>query len=198
MKVAKTTVEEIFSLLHLLNELELLHKELQRVDFDAVDWDEFEVLSTMGLVSDRGLDLGRDREPEYFVEDLVRRLSGIHFQRVLLNAEVLLNHCADPDQDTLEYSPDLAKGLYLLREWTDAEPGRRKDFPVLKVKHSNLDRIGDSKHKSQCPKCSEGLLLMRRDEAAPHGLQTEDWCTFCAQRYEYTDVKEGQLVVEQF
>lgn len=190
MKVAKTNVEEILSLHRVLNEVEMLHKELKRYDFCAVDWDDYEVLKDFGVNEESG-----ERDPEVFIEDLVRHLSNIHFQRILFNCEVLLNNCADPDQDVLDWNPDIKKGLELLGAWTNEEPGRRREFPVKRLKHAYLEQVGDSAHTSQCPCCTAGTLAMRRDlETAK--LLAEDACLFCGQRVVYTDVVDG-VIVEQ-
>lgn len=193
MKVAKTNREEINALYSVLNELEWLHKELQRGEFQDVDWENFEILPKLGLVKDRGLDLEVDRTPEYFLEDLLRHISSIHFQRILTNLEVLLDNCADPDQHALEFKPNIAKGLELLQVWVDAEPARKRDFPPLKVLHADLKRIGDSIYSSQCPECTPGTLIMSRDPATNLLLQ-EDACLYCGQQVVYTDVVDGRLV----
>lgn len=190
MKVAKTNVEEILSLHRVLNEVEMLHKELKRYDFCAVDWDDYEVLKDFGVNEESG-----ERDPEVFIEDLVRHLSGIHFQRILFNCEVLLSNCADPDQDVLDWNQDIKKGLELLGAWTNEEPGRRREFPVKRLKHAELERVGDSGHASQCPCCTPGTLAMRRDLETVK-LLAEDACLFCGQRVVYTDVVDG-VIVEQ-
>lgn len=184
MKLAKTSKEEINALNEVLNEVEWLHKELHRSDFDSVAWEDFDILGKFRLNS-----------PEEFLEDLVAKLSGIHFHRILMNCMAMLDHCADPDQDTLEYNPDIAKGLELLATWVNEEPGRRRDFPVRRVYHAALEPVGDSAHTSQCPACTPGTLVLRRDESTL-ALQAEDACLYCGQRFVYMDVKDG-LIVEQ-
>lgn len=185
MKVAKTNPEEILSLLRPLNELEWLRKDLGRMELADVEWDDYELLGQL-----------RHSDPEEFLTDLVRLLTDIHFQRILLNCEVLLNHCADPNAETLEFNADIKKGLELLREWTNADIGRRVAFPVERVKHADLDRVGDSAHTSQCPSCDPGTLVMRRDPET-HQLLAEDACLYCGQRVVYADVVNGQLVGQE-
>lgn len=198
IKVAKTNPEEIHKLYATLNELEWLHKELQRGEFDDVDWEDFEVLGKLGLVKDRGLDnMEHERTAEFFLEDLVAELSGIHFQRILMNLDTLLHNCADPDAKTLEFNPNIKKGLELLQAWVNEAPARKREFPVMRVAHASLDRIGDSVHSSQCPECTPGTLLMRRADGAPHHLLPEDMCNYCGQRFLYTDVKEGVIVMDE-
>jgi hypothetical protein len=196
MKVTKTNTKEIQSLHKVLNELEWLHKEMQHTLFEDVDWSDFEVLSKLGLVKDRGLDLAEDRTAEFFVEDLVQHISKIHFQRILTNLETLLDNCADPDQKTLDFNPNIKKGLELLQAWVDEDTGRKCEFPVMRVAHADLKRIGESVHSSQCPECTPGTLVMQRDPASLK-LMPEDACLHCGQRFVYTDVVEGKLVVTE-
>lgn len=192
MKVAKTNTDEILSLMRLLNEVEMLHKDLRLYNLDSIEWDEYDELSKMGQCDDDG-----EFNAERFVEDLARAFSNIHFQRILMNCDVLLQHCAHPDETTLEYNPNIAKGLELLQAWVNEKPGRRLEFPVQRVAHASLDRIGDSVHTSQCPECTPGVLLMRRTDEAPHHLLPEDICTYCGQRYVYTDVRDAVIATPE-
>jgi hypothetical protein len=191
MKVTKTNTKEIQRLFKVLNEMEWLHKELQHSFIGSVEWDEFEVLSKMGRRNEAGeIDL------ESFLTDLVAYTSRIHFQRILTNLETLLDNCADPDQKTLEFNPNIAKGLELLQAWVDEDTGRKCEFPVMRVAHADLKRIGESVHSSQCPECTPGTLVMMRDPQT-HALLAEDACLYCGQRFVYTDVVEGALVLQE-
>lgn len=58
--------------------------------------------------------------------------------------------------------------------------------------HRNLKRIGDSVFKSYCPFCSNGLLLMRRNEKLE--LELEDSCTNCGRFVLYIDVVSSSLL----
>jgi hypothetical protein len=191
MKVTKTDTEEISTLHSVLNEMEWLHKELQRTDFEAIDWEDFELLQNLGIDQS-----SLKRDPVIFIEDLVQYISNIHFQRILFNLQTLLDNCADPEARTLEYNADIKKGLELLAEWVNEKPARRREFPVEHVAHAELDGIGDSAHSSQCPNCTPGTLGMRRDPET-HALLPEDACMYCGQRYMYTDVVDGALVLQE-
>lgn len=61
--------------------------------------------------------------------------------------------------------------------------------PPLEVRHAKLRRADDGVHKSMCPACVEGLLLMHRDPAS-HKLKREDRCVSCGQRVIYIDLIE--------
>lgn len=182
MKLAKTSPEEISSLNKVLNELEWLRDELSRGsgNIEDVDLEDYEVIGTHIRMDSF----------EHAFNDLVKYLAGIHFQRILTNCQTMLDHCADPDQDTLEFNPDITKGLELLQRWVDKKPCRRLEFPVLRVAHADLDRIGVSAHTRQCPECSPGTLPMARDPETMKLLDT-DACLYCGQRFVYTDVVDG-------
>lgn len=65
--------------------------------------------------------------------------------------------------------------------------------PRLKVKHADLKRLeNDSMHKSICPECNEGFLLMIRDPET-YTLRNYDACILCGQQFEYTDIPDKQL-----
>lgn len=104
MKVAITTHEEISSLMKFLSELETLYKyELKHYHFEDIDLSDYEILQKFD-----------NTNPEQFLSDVLEHLSEIHFQRILTNADTLLTNCADLEKDTLDFSPDIKKGLELL------------------------------------------------------------------------------------
>jgi hypothetical protein len=112
LKLAKTSQAEIERLLDALNEVEWLAKELVRSHLSDIEFDgeDYPMLSKLDK-----------NDPEIFLEQLARHLSGIHFQRILWNALTLLENCADPDLDTLDFSKDIKRGLELL-EAENQEP----------------------------------------------------------------------------
>ena len=177
MKVCKTTDKEIDSLFNILNEVEWLSDELKRVELEDVDYEDFEIFGKHIRTGDA----------ETMLKDLVDHLAGIHFQRILTNLQVLLDNCADPDQRTVEFNPNIKQGLELLQKHRDTEPGTLVNAKPIEVNHAELERIGDSTHTSQCPECAPGTLPMRRD--ADGVLLKEDACLFCGQQFVYMDVE---------
>lgn len=105
MKLAKASEEEIQRLSDILSEIEWMHKDLKGYDFEYLDFTEYEILSKFDRSS-----------PEKFLEDLVRNLSAIHFQRILFNLTTLLENCADPDLDYLDFNKNIKQGLELLEK----------------------------------------------------------------------------------
>jgi hypothetical protein len=64
------------------------------------------------------------------------------------------------------------------------------DAPVLEVRHADLTRqSGDSRYRSVCPVCLEGLLLVQRDDTS-FVLREFDNCILCGQRVRYLDIEE--------
>jgi len=75
------------------------------------------------------------------------------------------------------------------------EIGCNMDEPVRDVRHSDLKRYGDSVFKSVCPACSDGILLVYRDQQT-FKLQEGDRCVACGQAFRYTDIDEIRSMEE--
>lgn len=56
----------------------------------------------------------------------------------------------------------------------------------IRVRKADLVDAGG--HKSECPQCGKGLLLMRREFDG--NLLDRDVCCFCGQQFIYTDLEE--------
>ena len=63
--------------------------------------------------------------------------------------------------------------------------------PIV-VSHRSLKRVDDSPHKSICPVCKLGYLLMRRHNET-HLLLNKDNCILCGQMVTYSDVPDNEL-----
>lgn len=104
LKLAITSTEEISSLMRFLNELEDLYKyDLNKNYLKNCDLSGFKIIKSFDKTS-----------PELFLEDVLKHLSNIHFQRILWNADTMLINCADLTLDTLEFHPDIKRGLELI------------------------------------------------------------------------------------
>ena len=103
MKLAITNEKEIMSLFDILKEIESIDKYNENaLDLNT---DEYPILSELDNTNE-----------EYFLYELINRLSSIHFYRILWNLLVLLENCADLTKDTLDFNPDIKKGLELLEK----------------------------------------------------------------------------------
>lgn len=108
MKLTATSQKEINSLMDILNEIESFTKyELSMCDLNSIELskEDYPILSTF-----------EKDNTEEFLENLLKRLSNIHFQRILWNCSTLLDNCADPNEETLEFKPDIKRGLELLAQ----------------------------------------------------------------------------------
>jgi hypothetical protein len=57
----------------------------------------------------------------------------------------------------------------------------------IEVRHADLLRVDDSKLKSHCPACEQGILLVHQNQTTLE-LEAEDVCILCGQRIVYTDI----------
>ncbi len=109
MKLAKTSSEEIKSLWDILNEVEWLQKELSSGYFSNINEVDFEDYPIMQKF--------RTDDDINFIYDLCWHISKIHFQRILMNCEVLLDNCADQNSNVLDFNEKIKKGLELYEIW---------------------------------------------------------------------------------
>lgn len=111
MKIARTTEKEIQDLSDILGEVRRLSqllsgpisRRLSDVNFEEEEMTLF------------GSDIRTD-DPEQCLRDLVRHIASLNWEKVLMNCLVMLDNCTDPNQDTLEHSPEIMEGLELLKE----------------------------------------------------------------------------------
>ena len=106
MKLAITSSEEILSLMQFLNDLINLKEDLQSKEPSDIDFSEYQVLGKSFFFS--------KENHEDLLDSILSSLDNIHFQRILWNADTMLLNCADLSQDTLDFSPDIKRGLELL------------------------------------------------------------------------------------
>lgn len=89
-----------------LNELECIgkyYKSEEVVDVVRENKDDFEVLSKFEL-----------SDSEEFLRSICNYVYGIRHGCVMFNLFTLMDNCADPNLDHLDFKPDLKRGLELL------------------------------------------------------------------------------------
>lgn len=60
----------------------------------------------------------------------------------------------------------------------------------IKVKHSELERASEnSRYKSNCPSCPDGVLPVRR-HTLTYELEEMDFCLGCGQAFIYEDIEQ--------
>lgn len=102
MKVSKSTEKEIERIVDLLNELNNLKDDLLHKSIDNIDQSDYEILHIKG------------KDYEEVLEHILRAIDGSKIRKALFNLSTLIENCADPECDTLEFNKDITRGLELL------------------------------------------------------------------------------------
>lgn len=102
MKLSKSTEKEIDRIVDLLNELDNLKDDLLHKSIDDVDQSYYEILHI------------KNKDSQEVLEHILRAIEGTNLRKALFNLSTLLENCADPECDTLEFNKDIKRGLELL------------------------------------------------------------------------------------
>jgi hypothetical protein len=128
MKMAITNHGEINSLMVILNEISDLYRyELKYKNLEDIDLSEFEIMKNFN-----------SSDYETFIENLFRHLEGIHHQRILWNADLMLSNCADLSLSHLDFNAKIKAGfeaIELLKEIDDQQ------LPFTEISHDHLLKI---------------------------------------------------------
>lgn len=88
----------------------------------------------------------------------------------------------------IERAPELVKIYRAERSRESSERGPMAE--PIKVRHADLERASDnSAYRSQCPKCADGILPIRRDLETLQ-LEALDFCLGCGQAFIYEDIED--------
>ena len=113
IRLAKTNEQEILELTRFLSEIGALRQEIGfecfEDFFESYQFDK-EVFPVMSKIRNQSRDM------EEFIMGVFSHLSNIHHWRILANCDALLRNCADPDNDVLDFNPEIKKGLELLEK----------------------------------------------------------------------------------
>jgi hypothetical protein len=72
---------------------------------------------------------------------------------------------------------------------TESSAGANLAAAPICVDHASLEKMSENScFLVACPKCQQGLLLVRRN-LETWQLQRTDMCTLCGQRFVYTDAE---------
>lgn len=102
MKLSKSTESEIDRIVDILNEFESLREHLSFSNLEDVDHSEFEILNF------------KNKDSEETLEYILKLIDSSKIRKALFNLSTLLENCADPECDTLEFNKDITRGLELL------------------------------------------------------------------------------------
>lgn len=106
LKTATATEKEIDALDNLLDELSALNNYFaNEYAYDAIveNEDDFPILYKL-----------KDKDYEQFFDNITKALNNMRWKVVIFNLRVLRDNCIDKSKDTLEFSPEIRKGLEML------------------------------------------------------------------------------------
>lgn len=105
LKLAKATEQEINAVHGIFQELDNLSGYYDPRDYVLENLEDFPVLYE--LVGGSNME---------FIQNICQHVSDIRWQVVMLNLHTLMENCADPCLDTLDFKPSIKKGLQLFNE----------------------------------------------------------------------------------
>lgn len=103
LKVSKSKDSEIERIKDVLTEISWLGEELRSTNLSDIDFSEYEILSKFDK-----------QDTEEFLGMLCRTVKGLMYEKAIVNLQVLLENCADPNLGHLDFNKDIKKGLELL------------------------------------------------------------------------------------
>ena len=129
MKIQKITDDKINNIINLLQELSWL-KDLD--DVKDLSNGDFPILES--LVIPNTLHKVIEQDPLEFLRGLGYYVKQLHFIMLGVNLKALLKNCADPNNDVLEFKPELTSALEVnnkivaLKEKRQAENERKENY----------------------------------------------------------------------
>lgn len=121
MTLAKIRKSEINDFNIFFRELSWLADELKMTDFEDADiGEDYELLSTF------------DKDAVGFINDISRKAKSLFWEKLLMNIETLLDNCADPEAETVEFNEKIQKGFTLLKNETNYKTKYEKCISMIK------------------------------------------------------------------
>lgn len=110
MKLQKITEERISGISDFLNELSWLSQRMSCDDLESIDLDEdFPILNELMKRS--------NKDAESLLEAICHHVDRhLFYEQALFNLETLIDNCADPNNEVLDFNSDIKKGFELLHE----------------------------------------------------------------------------------
>ncbi|MNH08340.1 hypothetical protein D3C79_677530 [compost metagenome] len=111
MTLAKAKETEIRRFSDILQEINWLSQSFRDVEeIETIDWEEFPIIAKAAQ---------KCTDPAILLKTICYLIGGSPFEKLLWNLEVLLENCADPDLDHLDFNKDIKEGLTLLNSNKD-------------------------------------------------------------------------------
>ena len=99
MRISKTSHEQIKSVSDFLHELSSLNDELECKSFYAINFSEFEILQDFNT-----------NDKEHFLTSICGYAKNLKYEKVLMNCATMLDNCADPNLDFLDFNSEIKAG----------------------------------------------------------------------------------------
>jgi len=193
MKVSKSTEEEIDNINNFLQELKWLSKDLQHSDLEDVDLTECKILKFFNK-----------KDTEEFLRTVLKQFDGLYWEKALMNLLTLLENCADPDLNVLEFNPDIKKALELYNKTKEEDSGI--DL-ITKERNEQIEKHGRTieydQQWTQHQLCDGAIELLQGPEMSaeanvpPSGFDEELWRKMIFKTYEERLVIAGALIAAE-
>ena len=105
IRLSKITQQQIDKVQDFLDELSYMAQELKMTDLEDLDLSSLKILSKFDQSA-----------PESFIESIVSHIDRMPYSKLIANLITLLDNCADPECDVLDFNKDIKKGFELLHE----------------------------------------------------------------------------------
>lgn len=114
MRIAKATKEDILAIMEFFLQWEMLESQNWEIAPDDFDDETIEKMRPYLAESHQDLwdDTDTDSVKKAFFGDWFEKING--WRRVVLACDTLIDNACDPDQDVLDFRPDIKEGLMLL------------------------------------------------------------------------------------
>ena len=108
MQVSKTSHEQIKTVSEFLHELSWLNDDLRSTNLEYVDFSPYTILKDFDK-----------KEIQDFLNSVCCHAKNLFYEKVLMNCSTMLDNCADPNLEVLDFNPKIKAGfesIELLRE----------------------------------------------------------------------------------
>ncbi len=114
MQMYKPTQEQIKAFLKAFNDAELF---VEMSETDPEEWDEFEgnPFNIRSLVDDRKFENSYLMARKEAMASVCKVFTNTNYELIVLALQTLLDHCTDPNNEILDFSPEIKQGLEIVR-----------------------------------------------------------------------------------
>ena len=100
MQISKTSHEQITTISNFLNELSWLNDDLKTKAFTYLNLSEYTILKDFDT-----------NDCEEFLHSICLHAKNLFYEKVLMNCLTMLDNCADPSLDVLDFNPKIKAGF---------------------------------------------------------------------------------------